>query len=60
LVYGYCGDDNIQCRNGQNIIRVDPYSKLFVGCPLMAIANDFKIEGVAKRTTGKFKGIELK
>jgi hypothetical protein len=42
LVHGHCGDDNIQCGNGQNIIRVDPCLKLFVGCPLMVSVNDFK------------------
>ena len=60
LVHGHCGDDNIQCGNGQNIIRVDPCLKLFVGCPLMVSVNDFKKDGVVKGTTGKFKGVILK
>jgi hypothetical protein len=60
LVHGHCGDDNIQCGNGQNIVRVDPCLKLFVGCPLMASVNDFKKEGVVKGTTGKCNGIVLK
>jgi hypothetical protein len=24
MVQSKCGDDNVQCRNGQNIIQVDP------------------------------------
>ena len=60
LIHGNCGDDNVQCGNGQNIIRVDPCLKLFVGCPIMVSVNDFKKFGVVKGTTGIFKGIVLK
>ncbi len=60
LVQSQCGDDNVQSGNGQNIIRVDPCLKLFVGCPIMVSVNDFKKNGVVKGTTGKFKGVVLK
>jgi hypothetical protein len=60
LVQSQCGDDNVKSGNGQNIIRVDPCLKLFVGCPIMISVNDFKKNGVVKRTTGKFKGVVLK
>ncbi len=48
-------DDNVQSGNGQNIIRVDPCLKLFVGCPIMVSVNDFKKNGIVKGTTVKFK-----
>ena len=60
LVQSQCGDDNVQSGNGQNIIRVDPFLKLFVGCPIMVSVNDFKKNGVVKETTRKFKGVVLK
>jgi hypothetical protein len=60
LVHGQCGDDNVQSGSVQNIIRVDPCLKLFVGCPIMVSVYDFKKNGVVKGTTGKFKGIGLK
>jgi len=44
------GDDNAQRGNGQDIIRVDPCLKLFVGCPIMVSVNDFKKNGVVKGT----------
>ena len=59
LVQSQCGDDNVQSGNGQNIIRVDPCLKLFVGCPIMVSVNDFKKNGVVKETTRKFKGLVL-
>ncbi len=31
MVHSKCGDDNVQCGNKQNIIRVDPCLKLFKG-----------------------------
>jgi hypothetical protein len=60
LVQSQCGDDNVQSGNGQNIIRVDPCLKLFVGFPIMLSVNDFKKNGVVKGTTRKFKGVVLK
>jgi len=60
LVQSQCGDDNVQSGNGQNIIRVNPCLKLFVGCPIMVSVNDFKKNGVVKETTRKFKGVVLK
>jgi hypothetical protein len=60
LVKSQCGDDHVQIGNGQNIIRVNPCLKLFVGCPIMVSVNDFKKNGVVKETTGKFKGVVLK
>ena len=50
----------VQSGNGQNIIRVDPCLKLFVGCPIMVSVNDFKKNGIVKGTNGKFKGVVLK
>ncbi len=41
LVQSQCGDDNVQSGNGQNIIRVDPCLKLFVGCPIMVSVGEF-------------------
>ena len=60
LIHGNCGDDNVLCGNGQNIVRVDPCLKLYVGCPIMVSVNDFKKDGVVKGTTGKFMGVVLK
>jgi len=60
LVQSKCGDDNIQYRNGQNIIRVDPCLKLFKGCPIMVSTNDNKNLGAVKGTTAKFMGVKLK
>jgi hypothetical protein len=60
LVQSQCGDDNVQSRNGQNIIRVDPCLKFFVGCHIMFSVNDFKKNGVVKGTTRIFKGVILK
>jgi hypothetical protein len=60
MVSNKCGDDNVQCGNGQSIIRVDPCLKLYVGCPIMVSTNDHKKNKVVKGTTGKFKGIKLK
>ncbi len=60
IVHAKCGDDDVQCGNGQNIQRIDPCLKLFVGCPIMVSVNDFKKQGVVKGTTGKFRGVLLK
>ncbi len=51
MIQSKCGDDNVQCGNGQNIIWVDPCLKLFNGCPIMVITNDHKNLGVVKGTT---------
>jgi hypothetical protein len=42
LVQSQCGGDNVQSGNGQNIIRVNPCLKLFVGCSIMVSVNDIK------------------
>ena len=60
VIHGKCGDDDVQCSNGQNIQRVDPCLKLFVGCPIMVSVNDFKKQGIVKGTTGKFRGVIMK
>ena len=60
MVHSKCGDDNVQCGNKQNIIRVDPCLKLFKGCPIMVSTNDNKNLGAVKGTTAKFLGVKLK
>ena len=59
-VQSKCGDDNVQCGNGQSIIQVDPCLKLFKGCPIMVSTNDNKNLGAVKGTTAKFLGVKLK
>jgi hypothetical protein len=60
MVQSKCGDDNVQCGNGQNIIQVDPCLKVFYGCPIMVSTNDNKNMGAVKGTTATFKGVMLK
>jgi hypothetical protein len=59
-VQSKCGNDNVQCGNGQNIIWADPCLKLFNGCPIMVSTNDHTNLGTVKDTTAKFKGVVLK
>jgi hypothetical protein len=60
MVQSKCGDDNVQCGNGQKIIWVDPCLKLFKGCPIIVSTNDNKNLGAVKGTTAKFLGVNLK
>jgi hypothetical protein len=59
MVQSKCADDNVQCRNGQNIIWVDPCLKLFKGCPIMVSTNDNKTLEAVKGTLAKFMGVKL-
>jgi hypothetical protein len=43
MVQSKCGDDNVQCGDGQNIIWADPCLKLFNGCPIMVSTMTTKI-----------------
>jgi hypothetical protein len=60
MVQSKCGDDNAQCRNGQNIIQVYPCLKLFKGCPIMVSTNINQNLGAVKGTMAKFMGVKLK
>jgi hypothetical protein len=60
MVQSKCGDDNMQCGNGQNIIRVDACLNLFKGGPIMVSTNDNKNLGAVKGTMAKSMGVKLK
>ena len=43
MVHSKCGDDNVQCGNKQNIIRVDPCLKLLRVAQLWSVLMTIRI-----------------